>query len=266
MADAIREAAEAILRDLGMWRLPVDPLRIAQEEGIELAPSHYGLGFDARIEYFHEFDRFGIYYQVPGPYRNAGRVHFSIGHELGHFYLPEHRQRLMAGSNHNSLSDYGSKSQAEKEADRFAAHLLMPQELFVSQVKLFHGGFCTLKNLCSMAERLGTSVASTAIRYCDCGIDAALVVLSKNRTIHWSWPSEDMRALGTWFVESGSRIPNGSKTAELYDRLEVATVDTYIEGSVSSRTWFDWPKRERLWEEAMLLGEYMLTYLAVVED
>ena len=65
MADAIRQAAETVLRDLGKWRLPVDPLRIAKEEGIELAPGQYGFGFDARIEYFHEFDRFGIYYQIP---------------------------------------------------------------------------------------------------------------------------------------------------------------------------------------------------------
>ncbi|MCB7129869.1 MAG: hypothetical protein J3T61_10080, partial [Candidatus Brocadiales bacterium] len=60
MADEIRQAAETVLRDLGLWRLPVEPLLIAKEEGIQLAPSHYGLGFDARIEYFPEFDRFGI--------------------------------------------------------------------------------------------------------------------------------------------------------------------------------------------------------------
>lgn len=249
-----------------MWRLPVDPLQIAKEEGIELAPSNYGLGFDARIEYFHAFDRFGIYYQVAGPYRNAGRVNFSIGHELGHFYLPEHRKRLRLGNNHNSVSDFRSKSPQETEADRFAAHLLMPQELFIDYVKAFHGGFCTLKNLCTMAERLGTSITSTAIRYCDCGIDATLVVLSKHRTIHWSWPSDDMRPLGTWFVESGTQIPAGSQTARLYDRLEAGAADNFIEGSVSSHTWFEWPKRDNLWEEAMSLGGYVLTYLAATED
>ena len=229
-------------------------------------PGRYGLGFDARIEYFHEFDCFGIYYQVPGPYRNAGRVNFSIGHELGHFYLPEHRERLRAGSKHNCLSDYGSKSPHEREADRFAADLLMPQELFIDQVKPFHSGFCTLKNLCTMAEGLGTSITSTAIRYCDCGIDATLVVLSRDRTVHWSWPSDDMRPLGTWFVESGTQIPRGSRTASLYDRLERGDADDYIEGSVKSHIWFEWPKREELWEEAMSLGGYVLTYLAMADD
>ena len=266
MADPIRQIAESILRDLGMWRLPVDPLRIVKEEGIELAPSDYGSGFDARIEYFHEFDRFGIYYQVPGPYRNAGRVNFSIGHELGHFYLPEHRARLRAGRIHNSLSNFGSDSPFEKEADRFAAHLLMPQQLFVNHVKVHHSGYCTLKNLCTMAERLGTSVTSTAIRYCDCGIDATLVVLSKSRTVHWSWTSYDMRPLGMWFVKAGTQIPAASRTAALYDRLETGAADGIIEGSVSSRTWFEWPKRDKLWEEAISLGGYVLTYLAAIED
>ena len=67
MPDPIRQMAETVLHDLGMWRLPVDPLQITKEEGIELASSDYGLGFDARIEYFHEFDRFGIYYRFLGP-------------------------------------------------------------------------------------------------------------------------------------------------------------------------------------------------------
>ena len=193
-------------------------------------------------------------------------MNFSIAHELGHFYLPEHRERLRSGKIHNSLSDFGSKSPTEREADRFAAHLLMPQQLFIDHVKRFHSGFCTLKNLCAMAERLGTSITSTAIRYCDCGIEATLVVLSKNRTVHWSWPSDDMRNLGTWFVESGTQIPAESRTAVLYDRLETGAANDIVEGSVSSHAWFEWPKRDKLWEEAVSLGGYVLTYLAATED
>jgi hypothetical protein len=264
MADEIRQTAEMVLRDLGQWRLPVEPLRIAQEEGIHLAPGNYGRGFDARIEHFPEFNRYGIYYQVAGFSRNAGRVNFSIAHELGHFYLPQHRERLQAGSRHNSISNFGSKDPIEKEADRFAAHLLMPQELFVDHVKLHHSGLCTLKNICTMAERLGTSVTSTAIRYCDCGIDATLVVFSQDRIVQWSWPSEDMRSLGMWYVKPATAIPAGSRTAILYDRRQGGAADDFIEGSVDAHTWFEWAKRDCLWEEAMVLGNCVLTYLALV--
>ena len=262
MADAIRQEAEKVLHDLGLWKLPVDPLRIAKEEGILLAPSNYGLGFDARIEYFPEYDTFGIYYQVAGRHRNAGRVNFSLAHELGHFYLPGHRKRLQAGVKHNSITDYGSKSPTEKEADRFAAHLLMPQQLFIKHVEERHSGFCTLKNLRAMADQLGTSVTSTAVRYCDCSIDATIVVISKQRTVLWSWAADDMRRFGTWYVESGTKIPKGTKTAILYDRLQAGSADDYIEGTVDAHAWFKWPKRDDLWEEAVTLGDTMLTYLA----
>ena len=75
-----------------------------------------------------------------------------------------------------------------------------------------------------------------------------------------------MRPLGTWFVEPGTQIPTGSRTGALYDRLVVGTAEDYVEGSVASHVWFEWPKRERLWEEAMLLGGHVLTYLAMTED
>jgi hypothetical protein len=254
--------AENTLRDLDMWKLPVDPLRIAKEEGIELAPSHYGPRFDARIEYFREFDRYAIYYQAPGTFRSPGRVNFSLAHELGHYYLPDHRERLRKGSRHNSASDYNSKSTTEREADRFAANLLMPQELFVRHVNEQHSGFCTLKNLCFMAEQLGTSITSTAARYCDLSIDATIAVVSKQRIIEWSRAADDMKRFGTWYVESGTQIPDGSKTALLYDGLEAGGTDGFIEGNVDAHTWFKWPKRDDLWEEAMVLGNRVLTYIA----
>ncbi len=266
MTDAIRQEAERVLHDLGLWRLPVEPLHIIKEEGIELASGDFGPGFDARIEYFPEYRRFGIYYQqAGGRFRTQGRVNFSLAHELAHFYLPEHRKRLQSGIWHNSLSDFGSKSSTEKEADRFAAHLLMPQELFIKYVNLYHSGMCNLKNLCTMAEKLGTSLTSTAIRYCDCGIDATLVLISKGGIVQWSWASPEMKPLGTWYVESGSAIPAGSRTATVYQQVEAGSPGDYIEGSVDAHTWFEWPKVDRLWEEAMLLGDFVLTYLAATD-
>ncbi len=264
--DPIREAAESVLKNLDLWHLPVDPIGIIEEEGIVLAPSNYGSGFDARIEYFPMFDKYGIYYQEAGPFRSAGRVKFSLAHELGHFYLPEHRQRLRTGQSHNSVSDFGSRHPAEREADAFAAHLLMPEELFIGHVNHYYRRYCTLKNICSMAERLGTSVTSTAIRYCDCGIDATTVVLSKDRVVQWSWWSEDMKRLGMWFVASGSRIPGGSQTTRLYDRRDAGVGDEKIEGATDPHVWFEWPKRNKIWEEAMFLGSYTLTYLAAPDD
>ncbi len=265
MADPVEKAAEEILRDLSLWRLPVDPFRIVREEGIHLAPGTYGKGFDARIEYYPPFDSFGIYYKEAGPYRPDGRVRFSIAHELGHFYLPEHRKRIKSGDIHNSVTDYGSKDPVETEADRFAASLLMPRTLFIEGVRNFRGGFCTLADLCTLADRLGTSVTSTAIRYCDCELEPTTIVVSREGTVLWSWASTDMRLLNMSFVQSGSSIPRGSKTAELYAKRDHGRDDEFVEGRVSASTWFDRPRRNEVWEEAKFLGSRVLTYLAATE-
>ena len=90
METPIADRAKDVLVTLNMWRVPVDPFAIAVEEGMELAPGTYGEGFDARIEYLTSVKRFVIYYRESG--RTEGRIRFSVAHELGHFYIPEHRQ------------------------------------------------------------------------------------------------------------------------------------------------------------------------------
>jgi IrrE N-terminal-like domain len=246
-----------------MWRLPVDPFAIAREERILLGPGLYGDGFDARIEYFASYRRFGIYYRELG--RTSGRVRFSLGHELGHFYLPQHRERLLKGISHDSQSDYRSRDPIEQEADRFSANLLMPRSLFVSEVKGFRRSVCDVKDLCTLADRLGTSITSTAIRYCDCEIEGTTAVFSQKGIVQWAYASEDMRQLGCYFVKSGSSIPRDSETARLLKLLDGGPTGQVVGHQIDAHVWFDWPKRKWLYEEAMQLGDRVLTWL-VIDD
>ena len=131
------ELAQSILVSLGLWRLPVDPFEVAKREGIFLAEDDYPDGFDARIEYFPNGNKFGIFYASAGVWRTPGRVRFSIGHELGHYYLPEHRAIIRSGKNHNSESDYSSRNPMEQQADYSSADLLMPIPLFRDELNFF---------------------------------------------------------------------------------------------------------------------------------
>lgn len=177
MPDPIAERAKEVLVTLDKWRVPVDPFDIAREEGIQLAPGTYGEEFDARIEYIPAFWKFVIYYKDVG--RTEGRIRFSIAHELGHFYIPEHQERILRGELHNSEADFRSYDPYEKEGDEFAAALLMPRELFVQEVSRHYHKVCMLRELCNMADnRFRTSVTSTARRYCQCDIEACAVVMS----------------------------------------------------------------------------------------
>src|SRR4051812_40428892 len=94
---AIEDYAASILEDHGLYKLPVDPFEIAKREGIRLAPGGYGGCFDGRLEYHRKAGRFLLLYADGRTGRTEGRIHFTIGHELGHYYLEEHRRYLTSG-------------------------------------------------------------------------------------------------------------------------------------------------------------------------
>lgn len=270
MADPVIELSKDVLQTLNRWRVPVNPFDIANDEDIQLAPGEYGDRFDARIEYLPEVKRFVIYYRLPGSGRPDGRVNFSIAHELGHFYIPEHRARLLKGEMHNSQSDFRSWDHREQEADEFAANLLMPKELFIEEVRRFRQYVCTLKEICKMAdERFGTSITSTARRYCQCDIEACSIIMSEGGIVRWAMHSEDMKGRNMRYVPAREPVPRMSKTAELWDTLGGIGVADPVEGLVDADVWFERPfYRKQLWEEAMTLGNtgLVLTYLTLEFD
>ncbi len=148
----IEALAKKHLIALGKWRLPVDPLAIAKEEGIELAAGRYGDKFDARIKFVRSAKTFILFYKEAGYGPTEGRVRFSIGHELGHYYLPHHRDYLLSGQSHNSVTDFRSRDPREVQADEFSSALLMPHELFVAELKTRRLTICTLADLSRLAE------------------------------------------------------------------------------------------------------------------
>ena len=260
----ISAKAEEVLKVLDMWSIPVDPFIICEQEGIELAPGSYGKGFDGRIRYLQDVDTFALAYRDRGPGRTVGRVRFTIGHELGHYYL--HRDYLLSGHSHGSQTNFRSHDEMEEEADVFAAALLMPMELFRSAVRRYRQDVCVLSELCELADnRLQTSVTSTVRRYCQADIEPCAAVFSSEGVTRWAWYSEDMRRLGMGYMPFGQALPRMSRTSK--DVAELTTKGT-IEGEVETDAWFERSQHNgNLWEEAMLLGEseLVLTYLTLAE-
>ncbi len=268
MPATINELSREVLQIHERWSLPIDPFEIARDEDIQLAPGNYGEGFDARIEYVPEAKRFVIYYRGEGVGRPQGRVRFSIAHELGHFYLPHHREQLLAGEMHNSNSDFRSIQWHEQEADEFAANLLMPRDLFVSEVARFRQRVCTLAELGQLAEkRLKTSLTSTARRYCQCDIEACSIIFSDSGIVTWAMHSEDMKAKNMRYVPSNTAPPIGSRTKDLWDHANESNALDAAEGVVNASIWFERPYDNLVWEDTQLLGRtgFALTMLTPYE-
>lgn len=258
--EVIEGLSQEVLTNLDLHRLPVDPLAIAAKEGIRLAPGSYDGCFDGRIEYHSRAGKFILYYADETPFRNEGRVRFSVAHELGHYYIAEHREYLLSGVWHGSHADFVSDNRLEREADCFAASLLMPSELFRQTVRNLGRLGCNLQDLANLADRFRTSLTSTAIRYCQHNFEATSVILSRKGRVCYHVPSEDMRRLGFGFVPYGTPVPRTSKTGTLLARPSPGR--DIVEGKVDAEVWFD-GRWGAFWEEAMSLGStgLLLTYL-----
>ncbi|MDB5340071.1 MAG: hypothetical protein JWN70_5690 [Planctomycetaceae bacterium] len=259
----IDNIVQDVLAAYDILSVPVDPLSIAREEGICLLPGEYDNCFDGRIECREDEGRLNFYLfyaEVRPVFRPESRVRFSIAHELGHYYLPRHREILLSGCSHSSHSDFVSDKNLEREADSFAASLLMPHELFVDEVRSRSGGYCTLKDLIELANHtFNTSITSTALRYAHLNFEACCVVLSRAERVLYSVRSEDMKSMGLGYVAKGVKLPKHSVTAKQLSvapsRVEMST----LEGTVHSDLWFDSGRRIPLWEEAIRLGGTGLT-------
>jgi hypothetical protein len=254
----IESLAAEILINHGMYRLPVDPFAIARKERIRLIAGNYDGCFDGRLEYHPHKRKFLLFYADQSAGNTEGRIRFTVGHELGHYHMKEHREALLHTLFHSSKTGFLSDDQMEREADWFSAGLLMPDDLFRRQVKDYRQSVCTLKELMELADRMVVSVTAAAIRYCDLDMEATSLILSINRRTVFHIPSYSMRRRGYSFIKYGSRLPATSAAAQLIDcdGLE------FEEAELDAEVWYE-DKDGVLWEESARLGKggMLITYL-----
>lgn len=255
----VEHLAEEVLSGHECVAPPIDVFRIAQEEGIELAPGDYGDDFCGRIEYHREIGKFLLFHPATESVRNPARVRFSVAHELGHYFLDHHRDLLVHGASHNSTSDFICEDRLEREADEFAAALLIPG--FAMKRKLTKRSFMTLRDVLQMADDCRSSATSAAIRYAKFTHEPCIVIVSQGRKVLFWVPSEEASAIGIKFFARDLLVPSESHTAMVSDH-ELGIRD----GKIQSDYWFPGRIREiELWEEAYPLGKTgrVLTLLAV---
>lgn len=164
---------------------PIQPEQIAEAKGITYCYGHYEDAFDGMLE--HSDGRFHIFCNLDRlQHRTSGRARFTMAHELGHFYIDEHRHALAHGltPGHGSICDFQSKNPAEVEADHFAAALLMPSMRFNKKAKSFAPG---LRAILQLAEHFRTSVTSTALKYVRLNCGPCFVIKWNPDGYAWRW-------------------------------------------------------------------------------
>jgi hypothetical protein len=254
---------EQCVRDNAITELPVDPFDIAKKSQIEVyeKPSKPGVsGMLIRVG-----DAFAIAYATHIP--NPGFQRFSVGHELGHYFLDGHVDHILGADGvHESRAGFASGNQYEREADLFAVGLLMPRALFTRALRSAGDGIAAID---SMARNCGTSLVATAIRVAELTEDAIAVVVTNQDEIEFAAMSKSFRDLKVTWLKRGDPVPRRSLTSRFNgDPGRILHADRE-EGSTDLEAWFDVQGRNAdLLEQVVGLGKYekTLTVLSVQND
>lgn len=258
-------AAEQVAREMGFDAFPVCPFKVARNHGIEVmakpADQPGVSGFLMRVG-----NVFGIGHATH--IRSEGFINFTVAHELGHYFLPGHADLLFPDGDgvHWSKSGFVSSHAHEREADAFAASLLMPEYLFREAVDECGLGLPALKLL---ADRCKTSVTATAIRYVSYTADHVAVIMSVGQQVEWCYLSESLRELrGTTWPARGMILPPSSETASFNRNPDNVTGCETAEGASPLSHWLDGDSDVEMNEDVMGLGTYgrTLTLLFTEED
>lgn len=236
--------------------LPIDPLKVAKDEHprLRVGSRNFGNRFDGKLKYVPDEQYFALMYNSKfdihcAPGEHHPRTRFTIAHELGHYHIKHHREYLRnRRASHASISEFRSNAVIEKEADAFAASLLLPTHLvqpIINQDNL------SLSAIDRIAGEFRTSRVSTSIRSVQLSHFPCAVAGIRDGAVAWIFPSESL-------IEAGIYPNRGVMPAnarEPWERCRLSiTGDSEAGGEV--KNWFQTYQNEHL-DDVYVHEEYV---------
>nr|WP_294860517.1 ImmA/IrrE family metallo-endopeptidase [uncultured Fluviicola sp.] len=203
---------------------------IIEDEGIELFYDDYGNSFDG-MTFFD--DAFYMHLnESRGNKSGTARGRFTLAHELGHYFIENHRIGLINGllKPHGSINRTKQSERIEREADYFAACLLMPENDFKKEVQGKKFDFNVLEHL---KDSFNVSLTATALRYKDIGNNEIMVIYAVDGKIKWKFESE--RFPYKYLAEKYPNIPENT----LMDQCFKGKANAGTTADIWAVEWFD---------------------------
>lgn len=181
----------------------IDPLDIAYSERRQLRVGGADLGsrYDGKLEFNKAANKFLLFFNTKydrglPPGMHHPRTRFSISHELGHYFLTHHHEYLrLKQRSHRSVTEFRRKYEFEREADAFAASLLLPTKFvrpIVNRTQL------SMNRIEAIADEFITSLICTTFRAVRLSDFPCAVAGIQNGTVSWLFPSKAMIANGIY--------------------------------------------------------------------
>jgi hypothetical protein len=237
----------------------IDPDAIIRRKAISLFYDHYEDAFDGMLEY--EKGAFFIHCNLdrdnaPG----SPRARFTLAHELGHYFIDEHRNNLISGQvgPHPSSSDQASSGLViEREADFFASRLLMPDSRFQAATRRLAIG---LEGVKAISRHFDVSLTCAAVRCVASEVFPHVLIKWSQNGFCWKWCSRSFWDYGyRKTIQSIERLPSDCATARLRNEslpvgeiVESTLTATYVFPGISQRSF----QNIILREEAVSLGRF----------
>lgn len=261
-AESAARLAEELVEDLRLTRAPIDPLAIAEGERPLLVAKGGNLGglFDGQLEFHRTKGRFVLFFNTKydrGDGRHHPRTRFSVAHELGHFYISDHRAYLeRGGASHQSRGEFSVDSNIEREADAFAAGLLLPLRFLGPRIR---GRELTTRLLDQIAGDFEASRVATAIRCVEATDYPCAVFGVRDGRIAWKRVSEMAVKAGCYpRKDAGLRSKSAVEQWAAFSRGEARE----SEKETSLGSWFETYNRDHL--DGVLVTEQYLPITVMV--
>jgi hypothetical protein len=129
---------------------------------------------------------------------STGRQRFTIAHEFGHWLM--HRRlipREGISCNEDAVIHRAGDTDIEKEADTFAAYLLMPLDAFRQRIPA--DARPSLSQLIETAEFFGVSPTAAVLRWLEYTQVRAIMIVSIDGGMKWAKSSEAAFRSGRFF-------------------------------------------------------------------
>lgn len=185
------------------------------------------------------------------------RQRFSIAHELGHWH--HHRGRLLICRSEDIGNSGNKQSPIERDADRYAANLVMPHYLFDPVSRSFAN--LTFETVRQVAEIFTTSLTATAIRLVERSHFCAFLMCHGVNGRKWFVRSKDVPE--RWFPRNDL-----DPESHAFDVLFKEQVKNGRAKTVGAQAWFNRREAERyeVTEETIRTGPDEILSLILLED
>lgn len=231
-----------------------DPFKLADKIGLGYSKGSYRTFFDGRLEC--QDDEFFIYINVSRT-QNEHMLRFTMAHELGHFFIDDHRNALANGLTpaHSSFTGFSSDSIVEQEADFFAACLLMPKKRFKKDYHLNRNFSFRIIN--KLSQSYGASRLATLYRVFFLDLHPLMIVRvmadTPNR-INLIRKSDDFY----YYPRDGyAKLPEDSA---LYEAIRSGIWKNNVQ-EVWTGDWFNSKSESKLYEYLLNYQSYYLSIL-----